>query len=354
MARRTLIDFFDDLALLDGEFLVYDDGYRTWSLTLRRDGRRRPRVRRPPARGGHRQRPGGRDLEREPARMDRRALGVPARGRHSRPDRLPRVGRLPRPRRGDRQRPRDPRRRGRRYRRADRSRRARSGRCPSSDRSFCTPLFHRSAGTSPGRCQPPGSVNRRLLTADDTAEIIFTSGATADPKGVVITHRNILANIVPIEREIAKIPAVGQAVSPDPVPQPAAAQPHVRTGDGDVRAADAARPRGVHAQLLARRHRPADPRSARVGAGVRAEDPRGPAGPRRARGAGDGRGRRRRCTGRRAGGGIAPCTACSGSSSGRSSSARRRSIPSSRRSGDGWALSSSRVTASPRRRRSSR
>ena len=33
MPRRTLIDFFDDLALLDGEFLVYDDGYRTWSLT---------------------------------------------------------------------------------------------------------------------------------------------------------------------------------------------------------------------------------------------------------------------------------------------------------------------------------
>jgi long-chain acyl-CoA synthetase len=42
------------------------------------------------------------------------------------------------------------------------------------------------------------------ITADTTAEIIFTSGATADPKGVVITHRNILANIVPIEREVAK------------------------------------------------------------------------------------------------------------------------------------------------------
>ncbi|HXW05739.1 MAG TPA: AMP-binding protein [Vicinamibacterales bacterium] len=42
------------------------------------------------------------------------------------------------------------------------------------------------------------------ITADATAEIIFTSGATAEPKGVVITHRNILANIVPIEREVAK------------------------------------------------------------------------------------------------------------------------------------------------------
>jgi long-chain acyl-CoA synthetase len=36
------------------------------------------------------------------------------------------------------------------------------------------------------------------------AEILFTSGATAEPKGVTITHRNVLANIIPIEREIAK------------------------------------------------------------------------------------------------------------------------------------------------------
>src|SRR6185503_12005453 len=33
------------------------------------------------------------------------------------------------------------------------------------------------------------------LTRDDVAEIIFTSGATAEPKGVIITHRNVLANI---------------------------------------------------------------------------------------------------------------------------------------------------------------
>ncbi len=39
---------------------------------------------------------------------------------------------------------------------------------------------------------------------EDLIEIIFTSGATADPKGVTITHRNILANIVPIEREVEK------------------------------------------------------------------------------------------------------------------------------------------------------
>ncbi|HTM27069.1 MAG TPA: AMP-binding protein [Vicinamibacterales bacterium] len=42
------------------------------------------------------------------------------------------------------------------------------------------------------------------ITAESTAEIIFTSGATAEPKGVVLTHKNILANIVPIEREMAK------------------------------------------------------------------------------------------------------------------------------------------------------
>jgi long-chain acyl-CoA synthetase len=39
---------------------------------------------------------------------------------------------------------------------------------------------------------------------DDITQIIFTSGATAEPKGVVIRHRNVLANIVPVEREILK------------------------------------------------------------------------------------------------------------------------------------------------------
>ena len=42
------------------------------------------------------------------------------------------------------------------------------------------------------------------LSADEIAEIIFTSGTTADPKGVVLTHRNLLANLAPLEREIQK------------------------------------------------------------------------------------------------------------------------------------------------------
>jgi long-chain acyl-CoA synthetase len=35
-------------------------------------------------------------------------------------------------------------------------------------------------------------------------QIIFTSGTTAEPKGIVLTHRNVLASLQPIENEIAK------------------------------------------------------------------------------------------------------------------------------------------------------
>ncbi|MDE3156353.1 MAG: AMP-binding protein [Acidobacteriota bacterium] len=59
-----------------------------------------------------------------------------------------------------------------------------------------------------------GPVPPVALTRDDVAEIIFTSGATAEPKGVVITHRNILANIVPIEREVRKYRKFGRPFFP--------------------------------------------------------------------------------------------------------------------------------------------
>src|ERR1700677_2988781 len=42
------------------------------------------------------------------------------------------------------------------------------------------------------------------LSRQDTLEIIFTSGTTAEPRGVVICHGNVLANIEPVERENQK------------------------------------------------------------------------------------------------------------------------------------------------------
>lgn len=50
----------------------------------------------------------------------------------------------------------------------------------------------------------PAPYRAENIGADDLAEIIFTSGTTAEPKGVRLTHRNLLANITPLETEINK------------------------------------------------------------------------------------------------------------------------------------------------------
>jgi long-chain acyl-CoA synthetase len=42
------------------------------------------------------------------------------------------------------------------------------------------------------------------IRRDDTLQIVFTSGTTAEPKGVVITHGNVLANIAPLEQEMQR------------------------------------------------------------------------------------------------------------------------------------------------------
>jgi len=193
MLRRTLIDFYADLSSTPGEFVVYDDGYRSWSYTyadvtaaartfaerLRAQGVLKGQA---VAIWGENRaewiialwgcllegvvlvpidyRASADFLERVATIVDARAVLVgDAVGRDSLGNARP-VWHL------------------------------------SELRGSVSPKPSHEAGEA--KAEEPAA------TAEDTAEIIFTSGATAEPKGVVITHRNILANIVPIEREMAK------------------------------------------------------------------------------------------------------------------------------------------------------
>jgi long-chain acyl-CoA synthetase len=56
--------------------------------------------------------------------------------------------------------------------------------------------IERESGTPPAESA--------AILAEDVAEIVFTSGTTAEPKGVVITHRNLVANLEPVQREMQK------------------------------------------------------------------------------------------------------------------------------------------------------
>jgi long-chain acyl-CoA synthetase len=89
--------------------------------------------------------------------------------------------------------------------------------------AVCAPEFAKYFGTVPviALDELPSLVAKHEATnrtdapsRDDVLEIIFTSGTTAEPKGVVITHANVLANLEPLEREIGKYSKYGKLVHP--------------------------------------------------------------------------------------------------------------------------------------------
>ncbi len=183
MARRTLIDFFGDLSEIDGEFLTYDDGYRTWSYTYRETaGRAR-------AFG---------------AALD--AAGI-RKGQHvviwseNRPEWIMALwGCLLR---GVVLVPIDYRASAEFLLKVAEIVDARAILLGDTVGTLDTPrpVWPIAAIGTTASAGPAPSIE---LSGDDVAEVIFTSGATSEPKGVVLTHRNILANIVPIEHEVAK------------------------------------------------------------------------------------------------------------------------------------------------------
>ncbi len=188
MPRRTLIDFHDDLSAIDSEFVVYDDGYRSWSYSY-------AQITAAAASFAARLRAAG--IGKQAAVViwsENRAewlvalwgcllegvVLVPIDYRAS-ADFLQRVATIVS------------------------ARLILTGETVDAAALQADPPVWRVADLRPeeGETRAAAAVPHEA-TPDDTAEIIFTSGATAAPKGVVLTHRNILANIVPIEREMAK------------------------------------------------------------------------------------------------------------------------------------------------------
>ena len=74
--------------------------------------------------------------------------------------------------------------------------------CSADNRIVDVPTLHREALRERIAVRSDVASTPPPLTRDDIVEIVFTSGTTAEPRGVVITHGNILANLEPLEREI--------------------------------------------------------------------------------------------------------------------------------------------------------
>ena len=186
MVRETLLDYFRTVAKLRGEYLVYDDGFRPRSYTYASFARcaRNFAAQLRDNRIG----PGDRVVlwsENRPAWvaafwgcMLRGVAVAPIDERHS-PEFFERVVRIT----------------------------AAKAICigeevnaPRREAPDAPPVFRLANLDWDTDCD----IEEAAAKPDDICQILFTSGATAAPKGVLITHRNILANIVPIEREVLK------------------------------------------------------------------------------------------------------------------------------------------------------
>jgi long-chain acyl-CoA synthetase len=195
MQRDTLLDFFDDLAAARGTFLAYDNGYRRWSYSYAEVARAARAFAARLARAGLAK--GDAVLFWSENRPEwvvalwgcwlQGVVAVPIDYRTS-ADFLHRVAAIVHPRillAGD-----------------------------EVDRAALDQFQGEIWTLGELDWRSTESTARATVTRDDTAEIIFTSGATAEPKGVIITHRNILANIVPVEREILKYRKYARPFSP--------------------------------------------------------------------------------------------------------------------------------------------
>lgn len=191
MARETLVDFFDDFAALPNDFLVYDDGFRVRSYSYRLAAdKARAFAARLRASGIAEQEKIILYSENRPewlfalwGAILAGVVVVPVDYRSS-PDFVARIKSIVSARAilaGD------------------------EVSIERSDDVWSISSLDEGADAFPQTAKVSG---------DTIAEIIFTSGATAEPKGVVITHRNVLANIVPVENEVAKYRKFGKPFFP--------------------------------------------------------------------------------------------------------------------------------------------
>jgi long-chain acyl-CoA synthetase len=190
MARDTLLDFFEDFARVDEPFIVHDDGYRVREATYRQVAdRARAFAARLAAAGIG---PDDKVVIWSENRAEwvvafwgallRRAVLVPVDYRTSQ-ELLSRIAGL-----------------------VGAKVVLTGTESPRAD-LLAAPVWPladvAAVDSAPGRADTAEPTGERP-TGATLAEIIFTSGATADPKGVTITHRNVLSNLVPIEREVRK------------------------------------------------------------------------------------------------------------------------------------------------------